>query len=90
MCGVVIGVYRAIGVLEVSVGIKFTKDVWGLDVKRTPEELRIRCKKVLNMIRDAFKPEYGNEYNILIKNVWKEYTGWPLNDMESEIYTETV
>ncbi|GAB2236239.1 hypothetical protein Droror1_Dr00027978 [Drosera rotundifolia] len=54
------------------------------------EELRIRCKKVLNTIRDAFKPEYGNAYNIIIKDVWKEYTGWPLIDMESEIYTETV
>ncbi|KAL9249027.1 Monogalactosyldiacylglycerol synthase 2, chloroplastic-like protein [Drosera capensis] len=35
-------------------------------------------------IRDAFKLEYGDEYNIIIKDVWKEYTGWPLNDMERQ------
>lgn len=35
-------------------------------------------------IRDAFKLEFGDEYNIIIKDVWKEYTGWPLNDMERQ------
>ncbi|KAL8152636.1 hypothetical protein V2J09_010396 [Rumex salicifolius] len=35
-------------------------------------------------IGDAFKLEYGDEYNIIIKDVWKEYTGWPLNDMERQ------
>ncbi|TYJ97846.1 monogalactosyldiacylglycerol synthase 2 [Cucumis melo var. makuwa] len=29
-------------------------------------------------IRDAFRIEFGDEY----QDVWKEYTGWPLNDME--------
>ncbi|KAK6941714.1 Diacylglycerol glucosyltransferase, N-terminal [Dillenia turbinata] len=33
-------------------------------------------------IRDAFQIEFGDEYNIIIKDVVKEYTGWPLNDME--------
>ncbi|CAL0304965.1 unnamed protein product [Lupinus luteus] len=33
-------------------------------------------------IRDAFVMEYGEQYKIFIKDVWKEYTGWPLNDME--------
>ncbi|KAL5786351.1 hypothetical protein ACOSQ2_008743 [Xanthoceras sorbifolium] len=33
-------------------------------------------------IRDAFKIEFGDEYQIFVKDVWKEYTGWPLNDME--------
>eukprot|EP00258_Populus_trichocarpa_P020508 XP_006389425.1 monogalactosyldiacylglycerol synthase 2, chloroplastic [Populus trichocarpa] len=35
-------------------------------------------------IREAFKLEYGDEYNIIVKDVWKEYTGWPLNDMEGQ------
>ncbi|XP_021741816.1 monogalactosyldiacylglycerol synthase 2, chloroplastic-like [Chenopodium quinoa] len=35
-------------------------------------------------IRDTFKLEFGDEYNIIIKDVWKEYTGWPLNDMERQ------
>ncbi|XP_042493446.1 monogalactosyldiacylglycerol synthase 2, chloroplastic-like [Macadamia integrifolia] len=33
-------------------------------------------------IRDAFKLEFGDEYEVVVKDVWKEYTGWPLNDME--------
>ena len=24
------------------------------------------------------------EFQIIIKDVWKEYTGWPLNDMERQ------
>ncbi|KAF5812842.1 putative monogalactosyldiacylglycerol synthase [Helianthus annuus] len=35
-------------------------------------------------IRDAFKMEYGDQYRIFVKDVWKEYTGWPLNDMENQ------
>ncbi|KAL9223955.1 hypothetical protein vseg_000036 [Gypsophila vaccaria] len=35
-------------------------------------------------IKDAFILEFGDEYNIIIKDVWKEYTGWPLNDMERQ------
>ncbi|MFS7900775.1 putative monogalactosyldiacylglycerol synthase [Helianthus anomalus] len=35
-------------------------------------------------IRDAFKMEFGDEYKIFVKDVWKEYTGWPLNDMENQ------
>ncbi|XP_065851334.1 monogalactosyldiacylglycerol synthase 2, chloroplastic [Euphorbia lathyris] len=35
-------------------------------------------------IRDAFKLEFGDEYRIIVKDVWKEYTGWPLNDMERQ------
>ncbi|KAL8488428.1 hypothetical protein ACS0TY_024633 [Phlomoides rotata] len=35
-------------------------------------------------IRDAFHLEYGDEYRIFVKDVWKEYTGWPLNDMERQ------
>ncbi|KAJ9141030.1 hypothetical protein P3X46_031614 [Hevea brasiliensis] len=35
-------------------------------------------------IRDAFKMEYGDEYSVTVKDVWKEYTGWPLNDMERQ------
>ncbi|XP_030473100.2 monogalactosyldiacylglycerol synthase 2, chloroplastic [Syzygium oleosum] len=33
-------------------------------------------------IRDAFRLEFGDEYRIFVKDVWKEYTGWPLNNME--------
>ncbi|XP_044470878.1 monogalactosyldiacylglycerol synthase 2, chloroplastic [Mangifera indica] len=33
-------------------------------------------------IRDAFKIEFGDEYRIFVKDVWKECAGWPLNDME--------
>lgn len=33
-------------------------------------------------IRDAFQLEFGDEYRIFVKDVWKEYTGWPLNNME--------
>ncbi|XP_057968827.1 monogalactosyldiacylglycerol synthase 2, chloroplastic-like isoform X2 [Malania oleifera] len=35
-------------------------------------------------IRDAFRLEFGDEYKIFVKDVWKEYTGWPLNDMERQ------
>lgn len=35
-------------------------------------------------IRDAFQLQYGDQYRIIVKDVWKEYTGWPLNDMESQ------
>ncbi|KAG8367466.1 hypothetical protein BUALT_Bualt16G0075000 [Buddleja alternifolia] len=35
-------------------------------------------------IRDAFQLEYGDEYRIFVKDVWKEATGWPLNDMEGQ------
>ncbi|XP_058115675.1 monogalactosyldiacylglycerol synthase 2, chloroplastic-like isoform X2 [Magnolia sinica] len=33
-------------------------------------------------IRDAFRLEFGDEYRVFVKDVWKEYAGWPLNDME--------
>uniref|UniRef100_A0A1D1Y984 monogalactosyldiacylglycerol synthase n=1 Tax=Anthurium amnicola TaxID=1678845 RepID=A0A1D1Y984_9ARAE len=33
-------------------------------------------------IRDAFRIEFGDEYRVFVKDVWKEHTGWPLNDME--------
>lgn len=35
-------------------------------------------------IRDAFQLEFGDEYRVFVKDVWKEYTGWPLNNMESQ------
>ncbi|TMX00838.1 hypothetical protein EJD97_025871 [Solanum chilense] len=35
-------------------------------------------------IRDAFHLEFGDEYNVFVKDVWKEYTGWPLNTMEQQ------
>lgn len=35
-------------------------------------------------IRDAFHLQFGDEYRIFVKDVWKEYTGWPLNNMESQ------
>ncbi|XXG52090.1 hypothetical protein AAC387_Pa03g0494 [Persea americana] len=35
-------------------------------------------------IRDAFRLEFGDEYQIFVKDVWKEYAGWPLNDMERQ------
>ncbi|XP_051131010.1 monogalactosyldiacylglycerol synthase 2, chloroplastic-like [Andrographis paniculata] len=35
-------------------------------------------------IRDAFHLQFGAEYRIFVKDVWKEYTGWPLNDMERQ------
>ncbi|XAR66846.1 Monogalactosyldiacylglycerol synthase [Bertholletia excelsa] len=33
-------------------------------------------------IRDAFRLEFGDEYQVFVKDVWKECAGWPLNDME--------
>lgn len=33
-------------------------------------------------IRDAFRLEFGDGYQVFVKDVWKEYAGWPLNDME--------
>ncbi|CAA6669959.1 unnamed protein product [Spirodela intermedia] len=33
-------------------------------------------------IRDAFSTEFGDEYRVFVKDVWKEHAGWPLNDME--------
>jgi 1,2-diacylglycerol 3-beta-galactosyltransferase len=33
-------------------------------------------------IRDTFRLEFGDEYQVFVKDVWKEYAGWPLNDME--------
>ncbi|XP_010050105.2 monogalactosyldiacylglycerol synthase 2, chloroplastic [Eucalyptus grandis] len=35
-------------------------------------------------IKDAFRIQFGDEYKIFVKDVWKEYTGWPLNDMENQ------
>ncbi|KAK1403506.1 Monogalactosyldiacylglycerol synthase [Heracleum sosnowskyi] len=35
-------------------------------------------------IRDAFHLQFGDEYRVIVKDVWKEYTGWPLNNMESQ------
>ncbi|KAL3535919.1 hypothetical protein ACH5RR_004380 [Cinchona calisaya] len=35
-------------------------------------------------IKDTFNLEFGDEYRIIVKDVWKEYTGWPLNDMENQ------
>ncbi|KAM7511581.1 hypothetical protein LguiB_010456 [Lonicera macranthoides] len=35
-------------------------------------------------IRDAFQLEFGDEYKIILKDVWKENTGWPMNDMEGQ------
>nr|CAD1840142.1 unnamed protein product [Ananas comosus var. bracteatus] len=33
-------------------------------------------------IRDAFRLEFGDEYQVFVKDLGKEYGGWPLNDME--------
>jgi 1,2-diacylglycerol 3-beta-galactosyltransferase len=33
-------------------------------------------------ICDAFNIQFGDEYRVIVKDVWKEFTGWPLNDME--------
>ncbi|XAR56059.1 Monogalactosyldiacylglycerol synthase [Bertholletia excelsa] len=33
-------------------------------------------------IRDAFRLEFGDEYRVFVNDVWKEYAGWPLNNME--------
>lgn len=35
-------------------------------------------------IKDAFRLEFGDEYQVFVKDVWKEYTGWPLNNMEQQ------
>nr|GMC65155.1 monogalactosyldiacylglycerol synthase 2, chloroplastic-like [Ipomoea batatas] len=35
-------------------------------------------------IRDAFNLEFGDEYRVFVKDVWKEFTGWPLNNMEQQ------
>ncbi|KAI8527200.1 hypothetical protein RHMOL_Rhmol12G0057300 [Rhododendron molle] len=34
-------------------------------------------------IRDAFHLEFGNEYRVFLKDVWKERIGWPWNDIDS-------
>ncbi|XP_031480803.1 probable monogalactosyldiacylglycerol synthase 3, chloroplastic [Nymphaea colorata] len=33
-------------------------------------------------IKDAFRLEFGDQYRVFVKDLWKEHTGWPLNDME--------
>ncbi|WOL17306.1 hypothetical protein Cni_G26097 [Canna indica] len=33
-------------------------------------------------IRDAFRLEFGDEYQIFVKDLGKEHAGWPLNNME--------
>ncbi|KAJ3679156.1 hypothetical protein LUZ60_017167 [Juncus effusus] len=33
-------------------------------------------------IKDAFRLQYGDEYRVFVKDLGKEYGGWPLNDME--------
>ncbi|KAL5985666.1 putative monogalactosyldiacylglycerol synthase 3, chloroplastic [Asimina triloba] len=33
-------------------------------------------------IKDAFRLEFGDEYQVFVKDVWKEHACWPLNDME--------
>ncbi|XP_042377588.1 probable monogalactosyldiacylglycerol synthase 3, chloroplastic [Zingiber officinale] len=33
-------------------------------------------------IRDAFQLEFGFEYRVFVKDLGKEYAGWPLNNME--------
>ncbi|CAN6449890.1 unnamed protein product [Victoria cruziana] len=33
-------------------------------------------------IKDAFRLEFGDKYRVFVEDVWKEHTGWPLNDME--------
>lgn len=35
-------------------------------------------------IRQAFQMEFGDKYKIHAKDVWKEYTVWPLSDMERQ------
>ena len=36
----------------------------------------------MEAICDVFGIGFGDEYRILMKDVWEEYTGWPLNNME--------
>ncbi|KAG2577297.1 probable monogalactosyldiacylglycerol synthase 2, chloroplastic isoform X2 [Panicum virgatum] len=33
-------------------------------------------------LRDAFRIEFGDAYQVLVMDLGKEYGGWPLNDME--------
>ncbi|GJM88532.1 hypothetical protein PR202_ga04606 [Eleusine coracana subsp. coracana] len=33
-------------------------------------------------LRDAFRLEFGSAYQVFVKDLGKEYGGWPLNDME--------
>ncbi|XP_047070398.1 probable monogalactosyldiacylglycerol synthase 2, chloroplastic [Lolium rigidum] len=33
-------------------------------------------------LRDAFRLEYGDAYQVFVRDLGKEYGGWPLNDME--------
>ncbi|KAG2582202.1 hypothetical protein PVAP13_6KG055900 [Panicum virgatum] len=33
-------------------------------------------------LRDAFRIEFGDAYQVLVRDLGKEYGGWPLNDME--------
>ena len=37
---------------------------------------------LVEAICDAFRIEFGDKYTICVKDVWKEYAGWPLINME--------
>ncbi|KAL4180145.1 hypothetical protein AMTRI_Chr13g123760 [Amborella trichopoda] len=72
------------GVLEEERGTELTQ----LGAERTKTVLILMSdtggghRASAEAIRDAFYHEYGDDYRVLVKDVWKEHTGWPLNDME--------
>ncbi|PHT73763.1 putative monogalactosyldiacylglycerol synthase 2, chloroplastic [Capsicum annuum] len=87
-----VGVYGFIGGSRSSNTIKEvdTMEMVQLGAERTKNVLILMSdtggghRASAEAIRDAFHLEFGDEYNIFVKDVWKEYTGWPLNSMEQQ------
>ncbi|WOG91308.1 hypothetical protein DCAR_0310556 [Daucus carota subsp. sativus] len=74
------GVHEEDGCMEmVQIGAERTKNVLIL-MSDTGGGHRASAEA----IRDAFQLQFGDQYRIIVKDVWKEYTGWPLNKMESQ------
>ncbi|KAI3801799.1 hypothetical protein L1987_29915 [Smallanthus sonchifolius] len=67
-----------------------TKETVEVDGKRTKNVLVLMSdtggghRASAEAISDAFKIEFGEQYRIFIKDLWKEYAGWPLNNMENQ------
>ncbi|XP_076931538.1 monogalactosyldiacylglycerol synthase 2, chloroplastic-like [Bidens hawaiensis] len=67
-----------------------TKEMVEREAKRTKNVLVLMSdtggghRASAEAIRDAFKIEFGDQYRIFIKDLCKEYAGWPLNDMENQ------
>ncbi|GJU81145.1 potassium channel AKT2/3 [Tanacetum coccineum] len=60
---------------------KMEGDRKGLRLKRLEEPQQQQALQVFDRIFNAGR---FDEDEIFVKDVWKEYTGWPLNDMENQ------